>query len=51
MDLLNIIGAVASIIGLLVSLFVAQKVMKIDSDIHVKGDRNIIAGRDIQQKR
>lgn len=51
MDLLNIIGSIASIMGLLVSLFVAQKIMKIESDIRVRGDGNIIAGRDIQQKR
>lgn len=50
MEILHIVGSAASILGLLVALFVAQKVLKIDNSISVKGDRNLTAGRDLLHK-
>jgi hypothetical protein len=47
MEVLNLIGSICSILALLVALFVAVKVQKIDNSIRVRGDRNLVAGRDI----
>ncbi|WP_433765904.1 hypothetical protein [Pseudomonas putida] len=44
MEILNIIDSISSILSLLVSLFVAAKVVKIGNDISVKGDNNMTIG-------
>ncbi|MCP4675402.1 MAG: hypothetical protein GY854_07840 [Deltaproteobacteria bacterium] len=46
MEILFIAGAIASILGLGVALFVARKVVSIGDSISVKGQGNITAGRD-----
>jgi hypothetical protein len=51
MDWLNIVGTVCSILGFLVSLFVAQKVVRIESQNKINGDKNIVAGRDARVNR
>ena len=55
MDTFNIISGIASIIGLFVTLFVANKVIKIDENtninnqnIKVKGNDNKVGGRDVR---
>ena len=45
MDIFNIIAGLASIIGLCVSLFVANKVIKIDNKINIKGNNNKIVSQ------
>ena len=40
MEIFNIIAGVCSILGLIVSLFVASKVIKINETINIKGDHN-----------
>jgi hypothetical protein len=49
MDFLNAVGSICSILALIVSLFVAQRVLRIENNIDVKGDKNLIAGRDISR--
>lgn len=44
MDILNIVGSVASVVSLLLTIFVAQKVSKIGNEIKVKGVSNIVVG-------
>jgi hypothetical protein len=51
MDILNLVASVCSIVGLLVSLFVAQKVTKIEGSFKIQGDSNITAGRDVKARR
>ena len=50
MELLSIIGDVSSIFSLLVTIFVAGKIIKITNRISVKGRENITSGRDINVK-
>lgn len=50
MDALNIIASFCSIVGLLVSIFVAQKVTKIEGSFKIKGDSNVTAGRDVNNR-
>ena len=50
MELLNIVGSVASIISLFVSIFVAARVVKITNNIQIHGKGNLGAGRDIKYK-
>ena len=53
MEILNIVGSVASIVSLLVSLFVAGKVVKIINKINsikIDGEGNFIAGRDVSYR-
>jgi len=45
MEALPIIGSIASIVSLLVSLFIAVKVIQIQTQT-VKGDGNVLSGRD-----
>lgn len=46
MKIFEIIAGVSSILSLIVSLFVANKVVKIKSTISIEGDDNITSGRD-----
>lgn len=50
MEILNVIGSVCSILSLLISLFVLNKVIKIEKSIKIKGDKNIVGGRDVNVK-
>jgi hypothetical protein len=45
-DLLSIVGSVASIISLFISIFAVYKLITIGNSIAVKGDRNITVGGD-----
>ena len=42
MEIFNIIAGVCSILGLIVSLFVASKVIKINETINIKGDNKAL---------
>ena len=46
-DLLNVIQTVIAVLSLIISIFVATKVISIESKIRVKGDENITGGRDV----
>jgi len=48
METFTMIAGTCSILSLIVSLFVAGKVMQINQSIRVKGKGNITAGRDIR---
>lgn len=48
MQLFNVIAGVSSVLSLLVSLFVAGRVLRIEQTIRVKGQRNVVAGRDVK---
>ena len=48
MEILNIIGSVCSVVSLVVSIFVASKVIRIGNDVRVKGDKNFVVGRDVK---
>lgn len=51
METFNIIAGIASILAFLITIFVANKVIKIDNSVHanqvIKGNGNKQAGRDI----
>lgn len=53
---LNTVGSIASILSLVVSIFVISKVIKIDKSINnstdakIKGNKNIVSGRDTKVK-
>lgn len=47
MELFNFIGSLASIVSLILSAIVLKKVSTIVNSIKIKGDKNIIAGKDI----
>lgn len=49
MDIFNLIAGLSSILGLCVSLFIASKVIKIDNNIHIKGDNNKIVSQNNEQ--
>jgi len=49
MDIFNIVAGSASILGLLIAIFVANKVTKIDNKINVKGDNNKIVSQNNKQ--
>jgi len=51
MHIFDIIQTILAFLSLIVSLFVASKVIKIQQDIDVRGDENIVAGRDVNVKR
>ena len=40
MEIFNIVSGICSILGLIVSLFVASNVIKISENINIKGDNN-----------
>ena len=48
MHMFQLLAGVCSILSLLVSLFVATRVMQINQQIKVMGKKNIVAGRDIR---
>jgi len=52
LEIFGLIGSVCSIVSLLVSLFIASKVVKISNRnsgvANVRGDKNITAGRDLK---
>jgi hypothetical protein len=50
MELLNVVGSISSVIGLLVALFVANKVMKIEANNTISGSGNTISGRDTNNR-
>jgi hypothetical protein len=50
MELLGVVGALASIISLFISIFVAAKVIKITNNIEIRGEGNLGAGRDINYR-
>jgi len=47
-NLFEIVAGVCSILSLIVSLFVAQRVIKIGNQVRVKGEHNVVAGGDIR---
>lgn len=49
METLQLVAAVCSILSLLVSLFVASKIVTIGNKIKVKGEGNITIGGDIRK--
>ncbi|WP_179348027.1 hypothetical protein [Winogradskyella pacifica] len=51
MESFEIIVGTCSILSFLVSLFVANKVIKINNNISVKGKDNITSGRDTKIKK
>jgi len=51
MELFEIVVGSCSILSFLVSLFVANKVVKISNNIRVKGKDNIVSGRDTKIKK
>ena len=46
MDILGVIQTIIAFLSLLVSLFVASKVVKLEQHIEVQGEHNVVAGRD-----
>lgn len=44
MEVLNIVSSIASIVSLLLTIFVVQKVTKIGNEVSVKGSSNITVG-------
>ena len=46
MDILNVIGSIASVLSLLVSVFVANRVVKIGNSVVIKGKGNFAVGGD-----
>ncbi|WP_171017113.1 hypothetical protein [Pseudomonas sp. G(2018)] len=48
MEILEIINSISSILSLLVSLFVAAKVVKIGNSVHIKGNDNMTIGGDFK---
>ena len=47
MELFSIISGICSIFSLIVSLFVASKVIKISNQVEASGNSSLAAGRDI----
>lgn len=47
MELFSVISGTCSIMSLLVSLFVASKVLQISNKVEASGDSSVAAGRDI----
>jgi len=50
-DILSLIGNIASILSLIISIFVASRVISIENKITVDGEENIVAGRDARVER
>lgn len=47
MGVLQICGSIASIISLIVSLYLVARIIKIGNEIRIQGDRNTTGGRDV----
>ncbi|MCW5200322.1 hypothetical protein VU07_00680 [Desulfobulbus sp. F4] len=50
-ELLSIIGSIASIISFFISIFTVYKLVTIGNSISVKGDKNITVGGDAKKLR
>lgn len=48
MEILNIIGNISSILGLLVAIFIATKIKSYNSNVKASGKKSKAAGRDIK---
>jgi|GEM_PF-3636602 len=46
MELLSVLSAIASILSFFVSLFVANRVIRLGNEIKVKGNQNVVVGGD-----
>lgn len=51
MSILSVIADICSLISLVISLFVAYKIVKITNNVNIKGDSNKTAGRDMNNVR
>ncbi len=51
MEILTILSSIASIISLLITIFIASKVIKISQQFDVEGIDNVVAGRDANVQR
>ena len=50
MEIVNILGSLSSIIALVITILLYVKVEKISQNSTVKGDNNIVSGRDSRVK-